>query len=128
MTLRILAALLITAVGVSTIPASAQSSGMGVDLPPYGDPQQTDAVPTNAAQDCRGAKEILQDTTLSSETTGGSVDAARTRFDYLKSTDGAAWLFALQSVDSIYADPELMRRSLADGRWLDLCETRLHGP
>lgn len=127
MTFRILAALLITAVVVSTIPASAQSSGMGVDLPPNGDPQQTDAVPINAAQDCGGAQEILQDTTLPSETTGGSVDAARARFDYLKSTNGAAWLFALQSVDSIYADPELMRRSLADGRWFDLCETRLHG-
>lgn len=130
----LMAALLIAASMSSALPAFAQSSGMGVDPPVNAVPQQADVISDSTidarrtAQDCRDAQAILQDRTISSEVAGGSIDTARAQFDYLKSTDDAAWLLVLQSVDSVYADPGLMRRSFANGRWLALCEGHLHDP
>lgn len=133
-TFRSLAALLVIGGGMSAQPVSAQSSGMGIDLPANLDPQQMQASPdrsfatVDAARDCRRAQAVLESSTAEFQKSGASVDAARAQFDYLRTGHCPAWLFALESVDSLYADPNLMRRSLANGRWLDLCEDRLRGP
>lgn len=129
---RIMPACVTAAAMTFAVAANAQSSGMGVDLPAYAAPMQADVRPDGAtdaeqvSRDCRDAQAILKDKTASSEAIGSSIDVARAQFDYLRSRNGGAWLFALQSVDAIYADPALMRQSISNGRWLTLCEGRLH--
>lgn len=112
--------------------AAAQSSGMDLVSPQRAEPEQVAAAmmvqpPTSAdaTRDCAEASLVLTRSTVAHQRAGDPVEQARAEFDDLQSESSGAWLFVLETVDSIYVDPDLVKQALRDGRWLDLCRQRL---
>lgn len=112
--------------------AAAQSSGMDLVSPQVAEQEQVAAAtvvqPLASADAVRGCDEadiVLTRSTVAHQRAGDPVEQARAEFDGLRSGSSGGWLFVLETVDSIYIDPELMKQALRDGRWLSLCRRRL---
>lgn len=76
---------------------------------------------------CSTGESILEGSIFELRQEGMPIDTARDEMDSFMNTNMTFWKFMIQSVNTLYADPDDMRSMLRSGKWNELCVKTVRG-